>query len=49
MLTTACACLLATAGAAVARDATEIAGDLPDIGTPADTVLTKSDEYQIGA
>jgi predicted Zn-dependent protease len=48
VFTTACACLLATAGAAVARDTTEIAGDLPDIGTPANTVLTKSDEYQIG-
>ena len=48
LLTAACACLLTTTGAAVARDTTEIAGDLPDIGTPADTVLTKSDEYQIG-
>jgi predicted Zn-dependent protease len=48
MLTTACACLLATAGTVAARDTTEIAGDLPDIGTPANTVLTKSDEYQIG-
>ena len=48
MLTTACACLLATAGAAVARDTAEVAGDLPDIGTPANTALSKSDEYQIG-
>ena len=43
-----CACLLTLAGTAYARDTTEIAGDLPDIGTPANTVMTKSDEYQIG-
>ncbi len=48
LLATGCACLLTLAGAAVARDVTEIAGDLPDIGTPADTVMSKSDEYQIG-
>jgi predicted Zn-dependent protease len=48
LLTACCACLLTVAGVAVARDTTEIAGDLPDIGTPANTVMTKSDEYQIG-
>ena len=47
-LATACACLLTLAGVAYARDTAEIAGDLPDIGTPANTVMTKTDEYQIG-
>jgi predicted Zn-dependent protease len=48
VLTAVSACLLTMAGVTMARDSTEIAGDLPDIGTPANTVLTKSDEYQIG-
>jgi predicted Zn-dependent protease len=48
LLTAGCACLLTFAGAAAARDTAEIASDLPDIGTPANTVMTKSDEYQIG-
>ncbi|MCC7462301.1 MAG: M48 family metalloprotease [Gammaproteobacteria bacterium] len=43
-----CAALLALTGVAYARDTAEIAGDLPDIGTPANTVMTRTDEYQIG-
>ena len=48
LLTTACACLFTFAGAAYARDSADIANDLPDIGSPVNTILTKSDEYQIG-
>src|SRR5258706_2105375 len=43
----ASALLTAPAGPA-ATDSGQIASELPDMGTPADSIVTKTDEYQIG-
>jgi predicted Zn-dependent protease len=43
-----CAFLLTITSVAMSREATEVSNDLPDIGTPANLVVTKNDEYQIG-
>jgi predicted Zn-dependent protease len=40
--------LLAAAGASAAGDPGAVAGQLPDMGSPENAILSKTDEYQIG-
>ncbi|MBS0394830.1 MAG: M48 family metalloprotease, partial [Proteobacteria bacterium] len=42
-------CAVAAAAAASAHGAAPTQQDLPDIGTPVDAIMTKSDEYRLGA
>jgi predicted Zn-dependent protease len=42
------AALLTASAVSAATDSSIISSELPDMGTPADAIITKSDEYQLG-